>query len=168
VRCAAGGAGDGAIVREVLTASQRAKLDPCVRAHAALLRPSQWRADAPALCSESDRQFYSAPRFVKHVDDTFLAQLTELYRQRIPPGATVLDIGASHLSHLPPGVPYVRACALRAAQTLGMMHCRFARVALSSRTFACAAARTLQTVTGTGLNAEEARAPTRRRCSDTR
>jgi hypothetical protein len=37
VRCAAGGAGDGAIGREVLSASQRAKLDPCVRAHAALL-----------------------------------------------------------------------------------------------------------------------------------
>ncbi len=30
------------------------------------------------------------PRFVKHVDEGFLAQVTELYRQRIPPGAAVL------------------------------------------------------------------------------
>jgi hypothetical protein len=34
----------------------------------------------------SDRAFYSMPRFVKHVDDRFLAQVTQLYRERIPPG----------------------------------------------------------------------------------
>lgn len=41
-----------------------------------------------------------------HVDDAFLAQLTQFYRQRIAAGSAVLDVGASHLSHLPPDVPY--------------------------------------------------------------
>jgi SAM-dependent methyltransferase len=70
-------------VREVLTSAQRQKQD-----------------------GVSDREFYSTPRFVTHVDRTFLRQLTELYRQRIPAGSAVLDIGASHISHLPPGVAY--------------------------------------------------------------
>lgn len=34
------------------------------------------------------------PRFVKHVDADFLDQVTELYRQRIPDGGTVL-VGVS-------------------------------------------------------------------------
>ncbi len=38
---------------------------------------------------DDDRQFYSAPRLVKHVDDRFLAQVTQLYRERIPPGRTL-------------------------------------------------------------------------------
>jgi hypothetical protein len=38
------------------------------------------------LNESSDRSFYNIPRFVKHVDDGFLAQVTELYRQRIPAG----------------------------------------------------------------------------------
>ncbi len=45
---------------------------------------------------------------MKHVDDGFLAQVTELYRQRIPAGGAVLDLGASHVSHLPPDVEYTQ------------------------------------------------------------
>lgn len=56
----------------------------------------------------TDREFYAFPRFVTHVDDGFLAQVTELYRQRIPAGGAVLDLGASHLSHLPEDVTYSR------------------------------------------------------------
>jgi len=73
----------GEVVREVLSRSERAKLDP-----------------------NDDRQWYSQPRFTTHVDDRFLGQLTELYRQRIPPGARVLDLGCSHVSHLPPERQY--------------------------------------------------------------
>jgi hypothetical protein len=61
---AGGGAGGGRVVRQVLAGPQRTKLDEA-----------------------SDRGFYAFPRLVKHVDDGFLAQVTELYRQRIPPGA---------------------------------------------------------------------------------
>ena len=63
--------------------------------------------------SGSDRDFYAFPRFVKHVDDGFLAQLTQLYRQRLPPGGTLLELGASHISHLPDDVAYVSAATQR-------------------------------------------------------
>ena len=49
-----------------------------------------------------DELFYLVPRIgVYHVDDGFRAQLTELYRQLLPPNATVLDLCSQHDSHLP-------------------------------------------------------------------
>lgn len=53
-----------------------------------------------------DRSFYSNPRIVTHVDDHFLAQLTELYRERIPADGAVLDLCSSWISHLPQEVDY--------------------------------------------------------------
>ncbi|KAI6700774.1 hypothetical protein NL676_015098 [Syzygium grande] len=55
-----------------------------------------------------DRDFYSFPRFVKHVDDGFLATLTDLYRDRVRPGSEVLDLMSSWVSHLPEEVSYKR------------------------------------------------------------
>ncbi|MEW5306001.1 MAG: hypothetical protein WDW36_008507 [Sanguina aurantia] len=55
-----------------------------------------------------DRSFYDTPRFVKHVDDPFVAQVTELYRQKILPGGDVLDLMSSWVSHLPQEVQYGR------------------------------------------------------------
>lgn len=49
----------------------------------------------------SDRSFYSSPRLVTHVDDQFLSTLTNLYRERIPEDAEVLDLMSSWVSHLP-------------------------------------------------------------------
>jgi hypothetical protein len=49
-----------------------------------------------------DRAFYSAPRFVHHLDTGFRAQLTQLYRQLVPDGGDVLDLCSSWVSHLPP------------------------------------------------------------------
>eukprot|EP01025_Chloroclados_australasicus_P025884 TRINITY_DN25759_c0_g1_i2.p1 TRINITY_DN25759_c0_g1~~TRINITY_DN25759_c0_g1_i2.p1 ORF type:complete len:286 (-),score=15.54 TRINITY_DN25759_c0_g1_i2:214-1032(-) len=73
----------GTISREVLDKVQRLKLD-----------------------MSDDRQFYDFPRLVKHVDDQFLDKVTELYRQRIPPGGAVLDLMSSWVSHLPPEIEY--------------------------------------------------------------
>ncbi|GBG00069.1 S-adenosyl-L-methionine-dependent methyltransferase [Raphidocelis subcapitata] len=73
----------GEIVREVLASPERSKLDP-----------------------GSDREFYAFPRLVKHVDEGFTSQVTELYRQRIPQDAVVLDLCSSWVSHLPPGEKY--------------------------------------------------------------
>lgn len=57
-RASAGEAGSNpAIRREVLSRPERTKLNP-----------------------ERDTVFYEQPRFVTHVDDNFLAQLTQLYR----------------------------------------------------------------------------------------
>ena len=53
----AAGAQGGSIRREVLSRQERLKLD-----------------------TGDDRQFYAQPRLVKHVDDGFLAQVTQLYR----------------------------------------------------------------------------------------
>ncbi|KAF8715104.1 hypothetical protein HU200_027658 [Digitaria exilis] len=69
----------GGIRRLVLQPEGRAKLDP---------RP--------------DRGFYAFPRLVTHVDDGFIATLTDLYRERLRPGWDVLDLMSSWVSHLPP------------------------------------------------------------------
>jgi SAM-dependent methyltransferase len=73
-------------VREVLSPVQRQKLD-----------------------ASDDREFYSQPRLVHHLDANFRAQLTQLYRERIPlEGAAVLDLCSSWVSHLPPEGRYSR------------------------------------------------------------
>ena len=76
-------AASGSIRREVLDRSGRSKLN-----------------------TVDDRNFYAMPRLCTHVDDAFLGQLTELYRQKIPPGGRVFDICSSWVSHLPPDVRY--------------------------------------------------------------
>lgn len=55
-----------------------------------------------------DRDFYSYPRFVTHVDDGFIRTLTDLYRERLRPEHEVLDLMSSWVSHLPPEVAYKR------------------------------------------------------------
>ncbi|KAJ3675311.1 hypothetical protein LUZ60_004353 [Juncus effusus] len=75
----------GSLKRLVLTPEGRTKLD---------LSP--------------DRDFYSFPRFVTHVDDGFLSTLTELYRERLKAEWEVLDLMSSWVSHLPPEVKYKR------------------------------------------------------------
>ena len=67
-----------AMVVQVLTESDRRKID---------------RSD--------DALFYAEPRFVQHLDGGFRARLTELYRQRLPAGAQLLDLMTSWVSHLP-------------------------------------------------------------------
>lgn len=49
----------------------------------------------------SDKEFYSMPRFVTHVDQGFIEQLTELYRLRLQPNSRILDLMSSWVSHLP-------------------------------------------------------------------
>ena len=70
---------------EVLTPAQRYKLD-----------------------GEDDAVFYRDPRFVHHLDEAFRARLTALYREQIPPCATVLDLMSSWVSHLPDDIRYER------------------------------------------------------------
>ncbi|KFK37628.1 hypothetical protein AALP_AA3G008000 [Arabis alpina] len=55
---------------------------------------------------DPDREFYSSPRFVNHVDDRFISSLTDLYRNRLIPGSIVLDLMSSWVSHLPEEVKY--------------------------------------------------------------
>ncbi len=48
-----------------------------------------------------DTQFYAAPRFVNHLDNTAIAQVTALYGRLLAPGMDILDLMSSHVSHLP-------------------------------------------------------------------
>jgi Methyltransferase domain len=62
-----------------------------------LLNPEQ----RTKLDASNDLQFYDAPRFVTHVDEGFIQQLTDLYRDRLKPDSHVLDLMSSWVSHLP-------------------------------------------------------------------
>jgi SAM-dependent methyltransferase len=62
-----------------------------------LLRPEQ----RTKLDESSDTDFYVYPRFVTHVDRTFLDRLTELYCERLQPNSRICDLMSSWVSHLP-------------------------------------------------------------------
>ena len=62
-----------------------------------LLQPDQ----RIKLDESSDTDFYNAPRFVTHVDDGFIAKLTDLYRDRLTPHSRIFDMMSSWVSHLP-------------------------------------------------------------------
>ncbi|MGK7873066.1 MAG: class I SAM-dependent methyltransferase [Xenococcaceae cyanobacterium] len=61
------------------------------------LRPEQ----RTKLDETEDTQFYSFPRFVTHVDEGFIDQLTNLYRERLKPNTRIFDMMSSWVSHLP-------------------------------------------------------------------
>ncbi|KAF3614007.1 putative nucleolin-like [Capsicum annuum] len=55
-----------------------------------------------------DREFYAYPRFVTHVDDRFISNLTNLYRKYLRAEFEILDLMSSWVSHLPEEVKYKR------------------------------------------------------------
>ena len=61
------------------------------------LRPEQ----RTKLDDTEDTLFYSMPRFVTHVDEGFIDQLTNLYRERLKPHTRIFDMMSSWVSHLP-------------------------------------------------------------------
>jgi SAM-dependent methyltransferase len=61
------------------------------------LRPEQ----RTKLDDTDDALFYDYPRFVTHVDQGFIEQLTQLYRERLRPQTRILDLMSSWVSHLP-------------------------------------------------------------------
>ncbi|MEM1167938.1 MAG: methyltransferase domain-containing protein [Cyanobacteria bacterium P01_H01_bin.35] len=58
------------------------------------------------LDDSDDRLFYSFPRFVTHVDEGFIDQLTNLYRDRLKPNTRILDMMSSWISHLPEEIEF--------------------------------------------------------------
>lgn len=48
-----------------------------------------------------DPQFYSDPRLVTHIDEGAIAAVGDVYARWIPPGARILDLMSSWVSHLP-------------------------------------------------------------------
>jgi len=73
--------------------------------------PAEWpysAEDFSRLDEQPDIQFYSAPRFVTHIDEGAIATLTRYYEEQLSEGADVLDICSSWISHLPPDKPLGR------------------------------------------------------------
>ncbi|OAB63552.1 methyltransferase type 11 [Leptolyngbya valderiana BDU 20041] len=60
------------------------------------------------LDSNDDAIFYEIPRFVTHIDENFIQQLTDLYRERLQPHTRIFDIMSSWVSHLPDEIPFDR------------------------------------------------------------
>ncbi|SMQ45778.1 unnamed protein product [Zymoseptoria tritici ST99CH_3D7] len=54
--------------------------------------------------SSSDDRFYSAPRFVTHIDDAAIATLREYYDTVLPRKGKILDFCSSWVSHYPKSV----------------------------------------------------------------
>lgn len=61
--------------------------------------PAAWFA---RVDEEADARFYQAPRFVQHIDEGAVAAVTDAIRRHLEPGASVLDLMSSWVSHLPP------------------------------------------------------------------
>lgn len=59
-----------------------------------------------------DEDFYREPRFVTHIDEPAIAEVTQIYREYFPPGGTILDLMGSWVSHLPEEVNYGRVVGL--------------------------------------------------------
>ena len=71
------------------------------------MRPLQLQPDQRTKLDESsDALFYQFPRFVTHVDDSFIQKLTNLYRERLSPHSRILDMMSSWVSHLPDEVEF--------------------------------------------------------------
>ncbi|WP_159784012.1 class I SAM-dependent methyltransferase [Sodalinema gerasimenkoae] len=62
--------------------------------------------DRSKLDSSDDARFYEMPRFVTHVDESFIDQLTQLYRDRLHANSHILDLMSSWVSHLPEDIPF--------------------------------------------------------------
>lgn len=59
-----------------------------------------------------DELFYEQPRFVRHIDQETIYELTDFYREFIPAGSKVLDLMSSWISHLPEEVEYAHVSGL--------------------------------------------------------
>lgn len=67
-----------------------------------LLQPIQ----RTKLDESDDSLFYDFPRFVTHVDEGFIQQLTDLYRERLQPRSRIFDLMSSWVSHLPEEIEF--------------------------------------------------------------
>lgn len=59
-----------------------------------------------------DALFYREPRLVTHIDDAAVAAVTAFYGELIQPGAMVLDLMSSWVSHLPESLQLARVAGL--------------------------------------------------------
>ncbi|KAK4541748.1 hypothetical protein LTR36_007457 [Oleoguttula mirabilis] len=86
-------------------------------------RHSSWpytAADFTRQDESTDSSFYSAPRFVTHIDDAAIASLREYYDTVLPTKGRVLDYCSSWISHYPPSIEDAAASGELKVTGLGM------------------------------------------------
>ena len=59
-----------------------------------------------------DSIFYEKPRFVQHLDETAIGNVTSIYGEVLKPGMKVLDLMSSWTSHLPEGMEFASVVGL--------------------------------------------------------
>ncbi|KAK5125477.1 hypothetical protein LTR85_000587 [Meristemomyces frigidus] len=99
------------------TASQQWPVTPYKPRH------SSWPyspSDFSRQDESTDSSFYSAPRFVTHIDDAAIASLREYYDAVLPRKGQILDYCSSWISHYPPSVEEAAASGELKVTGLGM------------------------------------------------
>jgi len=66
-------------------------------------RPTDFFSDNPFAREDEtpDSRFYKKPRFVNHLDDTAIRNISRVYKKLLTPEMAVLDLMSSWTSHLP-------------------------------------------------------------------
>ena len=69
-------------------------------------RPTDFFSDNPfgRTNEQQDTLFYENPRFVQHIDDTAIGNISTIYAKFLTPGMKVLDLMSSWQSHIPENI----------------------------------------------------------------
>jgi len=75
---------------------------------------TDWFSDDPfrRMDPRDDGLFYAQPRLVQHIDATAIDSISAIYRRFLAPGAQVLDLMSSWVSHLPEDVDGLQVTGL--------------------------------------------------------
>lgn len=77
---------------------------------------SQLTAAAPAAGDAAFDPHFAREAPFGRIDRAAIAAVTDLYREVLPPGGTILDVMSGWVSHLPPEAPYRRVVGIGADQ----------------------------------------------------
>lgn len=69
-------------------------------------QPTDFFSDNPFARTDeqADTVFYQTPRFVQHIDDTAIENVSSIYAGFLKPGMKILDLMSSWQSHIPAGI----------------------------------------------------------------
>ena len=76
------------------------------------------KVDLTPMEAGNDTSFYTAPRFVTHIDDNAIINVKKYYDQVLPRKGRILDFCSSWISHYPPDI--AKAAASGDVEVLGM------------------------------------------------
>jgi SAM-dependent methyltransferase len=66
----------------------------------------------PRVDGLADSLFGIEPPRLTHIDDAAIAAITDLYREILPEGGSILDVMSGWVSHLPPEISYSRVVGI--------------------------------------------------------